>query len=281
MSGHRALALALVHAGPIAALDLILYYGWFVVANPAELFVIAQPEQLLGRHLVTGLVAGGIGSLVYLSAVAGLRLLLRERYVQPPSRLVWEILLVPTVAVVFATSTLLSPRPVPPGVAGMISASLLATHALMLVTADWAAYALTRLALGTAQGASVLVVTLLALALTRPGPAPLDRPLVSWSEDLPALLVACVAVLVGGLALGFLGNLAPALAVPPQWWQISITAWSWYFMGGATLHYLATGRMPAAESLMLATLGEFLVLLLVPFGMPALARGARKLLRRT
>ena len=269
--------LTTAHAGLVVLLDLILFYGWFAIADPQRLFLLDQPQHLPGRYMMTGLVAGGIVSFVYLSVVVGLRLTFGRRYVHPPSHLVWGLLLGPTVVIVFVATTMLARPPALPGIAGMISATLLSTHGLALVTAVWAAYAMTRLGITTGQSAIVLVVMLAALALIPAVPAEAGgRPLILWPDDLSGLLVSTVAVIVGGLGLALLGRLVPALELAPQWWQISIMTWSWYYLGGPVVHYFTTIRMASAESLMPATLGQFLVLLLVPLGVPWLGRAARR-----
>ena len=101
----------LAHATLIVALDLVLFYGWFVIADPHQVFVLDQPEHLTGRYVITGLVAGGIVSLVYLAMVLGLRLALHTRYNHPPSPEIFGYTLMPVIIIVFVTSTMLSLGP--------------------------------------------------------------------------------------------------------------------------------------------------------------------------
>jgi hypothetical protein len=267
---------AVAHAGLLVLLDAVLFYGWYVLTDPQRLFALDQPGAL-GRYMTSGLVAGGIGSLVYLGTAVGLRLARGQRYVLPPSQRVWALLLGPTVAVIFCCVAILARPAVLPEVAGLIAATVLAVHGLILVTADWAVYAMTRLGVTTGQSALLLVAVLGVQATNRAaGWASAARPMVDWNEDLPALLLVLLVALLVGAALAIIGRLTRALAVARQWWQLAVMTWAWYYMGGAVLYYFSTARMPSAEAFMPTTLGQFLALLLVPLFGPWVARGLRK-----
>lgn len=171
---------ALLHALPLAAAVLLLFYYWFGVADRYRIFLYFHDMGPLvpdtspfspvtsSRYWMAGLVAGG-GVMILYALVIWLAARLRPGYRPPAWRHVCGAMLLPLLVGIPALTMTLNDPVLPPGYAAQVTGAAIVAMALAVWPAQVAAKGLPALFLLFADGASVAAVMFLVSIVERVG----------------------------------------------------------------------------------------------------------------